>query len=321
MTDELGSFWSVRVNFYLKRADSVPVLACRVLMAFLTLALIPPKSSAHLGDTIGIAWEIAPADMPDVNDESLEDWEAVLPGASLDQGDFSNLVFRDDDPSDFAFRIFIGWNDESQQLALAFERLDDRLITQLDRMAIMIDGDHSGGRYVFWGDEFSEAETAESYSQAQSYGLVADPQQDVYLTHSGPAAHWAAVFPYTYANGFQIGDEPSYSVVELVITPWDRLTAEGPETSRRTVLRPGGIIGLDIALSDVDEPPVDGSAPVSNFYKLAPQGNPQGGSSVWAGDFADVELVPCSLPGCSGDLGSAVQFDSWARVKASLFKN
>ena len=73
-------------------------------------------------------FELPSSDLPDLNDGTLEDWEDVLPGASLDHNDFAPLNVSDGagiDPGDLAYRAFMAWNSADQRVYFAIERVDD----------------------------------------------------------------------------------------------------------------------------------------------------------------------------------------------------
>ena len=61
--------------------------ALRVLPAILTVALAG-AASAHVGDIVYPIYELPTSDLPDLHDGTLDDWEEVLPSASLDHNDF-----------------------------------------------------------------------------------------------------------------------------------------------------------------------------------------------------------------------------------------
>ena len=52
-------------------------------------------SSAHIGGAVYPIYELPSEDLPDLNDATLEDWEDVLVGTSLDQNDFQPLNVAD----------------------------------------------------------------------------------------------------------------------------------------------------------------------------------------------------------------------------------
>ena len=72
---------------------------------------------AHLGQVVYPIYELSTRDLPDLHDGSLEDWEAVLPSASLTHSDFVRDYGRPVDPSSLAFRVFLAWHDASHRAA------------------------------------------------------------------------------------------------------------------------------------------------------------------------------------------------------------
>ena len=294
-----------------------------MLCAFLVGA---PNSAghAHVGARIFTMWELPSSELPDLLDDTLEDWEAVLPQASLNHHDFVNgMTGSATDASDLAIRIFLAWHHASQQVYAAVELVDDHLISEADYVSFRIDGDHSGGHYCYSQDVedsgLTEAEV-EIYnqSQAQSYTMSAyaphgSPER-IHFTHRGAASGWVTQPPWAAVGGYQIGEAPTHSVVEIALTPWDELHWSGPQASRPSQLEPGRIIGLSMDVRDTD---VLGEGGDMSWYALFPSESKN--PVVWAEGFVDVELVPCSTGDCSGARkASAVQADSWGRIKATF---
>jgi hypothetical protein len=292
----------------------------------LVLALImvlAGSAAAHMGNRIFQIWELPTADLPDLHDDTLDDWEEDFPGLPLDYHDFTSIVVRAQEPDDLAFRVFLAWHNASQSLYIAVECLDNQLISEGDLLGVRVDGDHSGGLFGYYGGEYAEEERKRFHqSQAQSYLIYEYSPEGIRLRHSGAAASWVTQPPWGDAGGFQIGEAPSHAVVELMITPWDDLNGAGPEQSRRSELKGGKIIGLNLLVNDIDEP-AHGDPPsyeIKNWYELAPldpNDTTHGGS---ASGFADAVLVPCKVGDCSEAPGrtTAVRPDSWARIKASF---
>lgn len=278
------------------------------------------QARAHTGNRIFEIWELPTADLPDLHDDTLEDWEENFPGLPLDYHHFTNLVNRAEDPADLAFRVFLAWHNASQTLYMAVECVDNQLTSQGDLLDVRIDGDHSGGRFLYWGEELSEEEMKRlNESQAQRYGVWEYSPEGFRQRHSGAAEHWATQPPWNDVGGFQIGEAPSHAVVEMKITSWDDLNWVGPEQSRRSELKGGRIIGLDLWLSDIDEWLSEDPqrANVQNWYRLAPNDPSDHGFS--ASYFVDAELIPCQVGDCSeAPKASAVQSNTWARIKASF---
>ena len=122
--------------------------------------------------------------------------------------------------------------------------------------------------------------------------------------------------PWADLGTFQFGESPCHFGIELAVTPWDELHWEGPEASRRSRLYPGKIIGFRLRMFDVDE---GSRGPVVSHHHSLPayrDFDSMLASAFDASFFADGELIPCDLPGCSG--ATAVEVDSWGRIKASF---
>lgn len=276
-------------------------------------------SAAHVGQRVFPIYELPTADLPDLHDGTLEDWEEVLPEASLDQFDFqaSTSSWEGPDASDLAWRVFIAWHNATQRLFVAVERVDDVFLEDdrsFEFIVFMIDGDHSGGQFEWFSEperEITEAEIRQNYAQAQAYGPGVPRQEGRLLTGGGSARAWAFDPPWTEAGGATLSESPHDFVLEFAITPWDNLSGEGPEFSRRSALEPGGIIGFQTLMSDSDvlnEP--------KGQYTIAPALMNE--IAHYADNFVDGLLIPCYTGDCSRGKRTAVRENSWGRIKASL---
>lgn len=149
-----------------------------VLAIALAAALGAVPARAHVGTTLYPIYELPTSRLPDLHDGSLEDWEEVLPGATVDYREFVSLSGVGDsapiDVDDLAYRFFLAWHGATGRLYLACERIDDVYVNaydgnpddlwQHDGIELMVDGDHSGGAYA------SEAANRDLWHvQAQQY--------------------------------------------------------------------------------------------------------------------------------------------------------
>ena len=283
--------------------------------AFLIVILVG-TANAHLGDTVFPIYELPTADLPDLHDGTLADWEEVLPAASLDQHYFLSYGgIGVIDASNLAWRVFLAWHLASQRIYMAIERLDDVYVAGLDGTQLRLDGDHSGGQYAVFEDVSEEEGRRLSFSQAQIYNVSPELRGDRVLLGTRQDS-WDDLPPWADAGGFQHGESPNLSVVEYAVTPWDDLDWQGPELSRRSTLEAGRIIGFEIHLFDADE-----ETRMSGWFRLAlpvVEGEGQSGShDFYADNFVDGELIPCFRGDCSGAT-TAVSQDSWGRIKASF---
>jgi len=272
-------------------------------------------------------YEISTDDLPDLRDNTLSDWEDVLPGTSLTHDDFAPLAVADGagiDPADLAYRTFLAWHSATQTIYICLERVDDVYINtyeggapqdmwQYDGLEFMVDGDHSGGSYNgFSVDEYGEeqAKLLSGY-QAQQYVLLPESGNGVTIGSNTSASGWATNLPWADGGGFAEGEAPTTSVMEGYFTAWDALNWQGPGLSTRSTLAEGRVIGFQLSVMDWD---VVGT--YHAFHTLS------GLASTWreADNFVKGELIGCDY----GDCGSApieptaVESESWGRIKASL---
>jgi hypothetical protein len=306
----------------------ITVLGAALLVSFVGTA------SAHIGTNVYPVYELPTSDLPDVRDGTLEDWEDVLPGQSLDHNEFLPLAVADGadiDPSDLAYRVFMAWHSAGNHLYAAIERVDDVYVNtyeggdpinfwQFDSMEFMVDGDHTGGSYNgFSAEEYTEEERKLLTNfQAQQYVAIPESPDGITMGYQGNGAGWVPFPPFGDAGGFNDGNEsPNTAVIELYVTPFDELNWNGPELSRRSTLAAGRIIGFQFSIPDFDA----GCASCDpggyhGFHTLSGQPN------TWrlAENFVDGELVGCDTGDCGSapDEITAVEASSWGRIKAGL---
>ena len=111
-----------------------------------------------------------------------------------------------------------------------------------------------------------------------------------------------------------VGGSPIFSVTEFYVTPFDRFVPRAdPEDSDVSDLFGGKIIGFNIRIPDVDDQPG-----VETVHQLAVPPSNEFYTPLMlmsADDFADGVLI--TPDGLSSD-NSAVESDSWARIKATF---
>ena len=285
-------------------------------------------TSAHIGGLVFPIFEIPTGDLPDLRDGTLEDWEDVLPGTSLDRNSFAPLNVADGagiNPEDLAYRAFMSWHSAGQHLYMAIERVDDVYVNtyeggdltglwRFDSIEFMVDGDHTGGSYngAGIGEDLSDEERKLLTNfQGQQYVAIAESPDGRTLGYQGSGQGWVTLPPFADAGGFSVGESPNTSVIELQVTAWDELNWQGPELSRRSNLTAGRTIGFQISVPDFDTE----AGEYHGFHTLSGQPN------TWreADNFVDGELIPCDIGDCgSAPLPTAVAEDSWGRIKASF---
>ena len=266
----------------------------------------------------------------DVTDGSVEDWENIVGEPTLTPLDFAEPYGGSYDPSDMDFRIWLGWHDATDRIFFAMERVDDVYVNEFDRededlfipffhdssVEFAVDGDHSGGAVA---PEESPGEWLQGPTQVQVFaalGEVFDGGSQIglvpYSYHLSPA--WFSQPPFAHGGGAVVGGSPIFSVTEFYVTPFDRFVPRAdPEDSDVSDLFGGKIIGFNIRIPDVDDQPG-----VETVHQLAVPPSNEFYTPLMlmsADDFADGVLI--TPDGLSSD-NSAVESDSWARIKATF---
>ena len=236
---------------------------------------VPAGVGAHQGQVIFPMFELPSSELPDLHDGTLDDWEAVLPDASIDHNDFiwqANRV-SSIEVEDMAFRVFLAWHNPSQMIYIGYEGIDDEYQRDSEDgpgngyVTLLVDGDHSAGQYQFFTEDgYTEEESRRQFgSQAQGYTLRPQVRDNRHLFLSSWAS-WAQDPPWADIGAFELGESPTLSVMEVALTPWDDLHPDGPELSRHSVLEPGAVIGLNVSVVDFD---LEFPRAPDGFYYLA----------------------------------------------------
>ncbi len=306
----------------------------------LLLPLVPANDAhAHVGDEIYLFYELLDEDLYaiDLTDGSVEDWYDVLGEPSLTAVDF-HYPYSQYDPESLDNRFWLGWHRRSGTLWVAMERFDDIYVNNYageilesglptmfrpamvywdSHLSFMVDGDHSGGQYLFSlttceGCTVEEAKLRNN-RQAQHWLAIAETSEGQQVGYDG-ASEWATREPYAAAGGGVLGATPVTTVTEMKVTPFDDLVYDDEAASAVSELYPGKVIGFSIRTIDNDATEYsDGTGP-KDYQFLSDR--------VYASRFADL-FVDGLLVGAGEDPSryddvSAVEPSSWARIKASF---
>lgn len=103
----------VQENREVEEPSKVLCSKLKGLTCFLVSVLLPLISSSvegHVGATVYPIYELPSADLPTFHDGTLEDWDQVLPNASLTHAEFTLTDGDRVELDDFAFRVFLAWH-------------------------------------------------------------------------------------------------------------------------------------------------------------------------------------------------------------------
>ena len=304
-----------------------------VVIAVLADAL---PSAAHVGDRVYPIVFLSDETLAylDLEDMNVEAWVDAVGEPTLtpldftlmshpslisyDQYDPSNLQY---DPSNLDFRIWLGWTKDGK-IHVAAEFADDVYRNDdpptfyfSDSIALLVDGDHSGGRYKFIGAHGMN-ETPElnphNNRQAQHYEAISrvasGPMVDLPYVSPNVDTFWMLEPPFAFGGGGVVGENPTFWVIKFFATCFDQLDVLNPEDSVVSRFSEGKVIGFDFIVNDWDED----SGRNARFFLSDLDDEDPGGEGA---DF----FVDGLLLGLGGELGdSAVQSISWGRIKASL---
>ena len=277
-------------------------------------------ASAHIGEQVFLLFEMADEDIGDLDftDGTVEDWEDVVGDPQFVPTDlYQDPTVGDGaqyDPADLDYRIWSGWNSTNGTIWFAMERIDNVYFGReydgsspwnYEAIEVMLDGDHTGGDYTGsanpdWTDEEKKLNNNRT---AQQYIAVADDPTGRHVFYLGAGSEWVNDVPYADGGGVSVGDGPTVSIIEFYCTPFDDLIWNSPDDSVASPLFEGKIIGYQISTPDTDQAPGQDRA----FHTISGQ------AATWR--FAE-RFVDARLIGAGG--GTAVEENSWGRIKASL---
>ena len=295
-----------------------------VLIAVMAFVSLPVHG--HFGDRVFPIPELTDEMLAEIdfNDGLVEDWIEVVGEPVLTPFDFVltrgglDALISDPgqfDPADLDFRIWLGWHDGSDKMLVAGQFVDDGFKEtteslslgaqenydgEVDRFWFAVDGDHSGPPYL----NFPEMEKLHRTSQEYEAVAVVAEGPNVILSFAYYNFDvWMARPPYALGGGRARGENPTVWVVELLLTPFDLIVWDDPDESIVSTLEAGEVIGMTVSLLDIDSPKSGGA-----FYSLS-------GTAWWEDRAADGLLLGARE---LAEVGSAVEVDSWGRIKASL---
>ena len=296
---------------------------------FVILALAA-SAEAHSGDRVYPIYELTDEMLAkiDLRDGSVQEWADLLGEPSMTLLDFAYVyINRSLDPSDLDFRIWLAWHDDPDRLYLAYVCSDDvyknthdysadgsiQWIDQHDSIVLVVDADHSGGKGIFNNTILEEGERIAG--QTQVYEAIARTASGPILNDSALQYQtgdfgWSVFPPYGDAGGGVFGENPTISVIELFISPyddWDGFHGSPDEGVVFSDLSAGRTIGFGIVVYDIDDHP----------RYLTPEAvqteDPLIDLERWRADFyLDGLLLPADPS------EAAVESDTWGRIKASF---
>jgi len=205
-------------------------------------------------------YQFPPGQAPTIDADDA-DWQAVPDRCRIDGTQLEDTVMGkggDMDPADLAVEVTVGWSAETNRLYFLYKVDDDMHNFDPewgDIFEVVLDADHSGGRYHSFPDVDPATEENLKSTTCQNYHIFTPP---------GPGRPWAWVWgtqqwlvdkPWAeaaYKYSFQ-HKQPGALVLEFYITPFNYASHLGPDYSATHRLVEGHVIGLSWSVLDYDE--------------------------------------------------------------------
>ncbi len=284
----------------------------------------------HTGDRVYPFYEITEElqETIDLTDGSIEDWLGVGPPSLTlldffvaDDPNFSNTSQRH--PGDLDIQIWLGWMKSPPRIYVAAVRADDAYVNEYpdawefmefyDSIALGVDGDHSGGELLATVGYESEEGFLSHNKQAQIYHALPEVPygRNVQMMWSflWEWERWVEEPPFSLGGGAVAGENPTVSITEFYVTPFDLFVYNSPEESVKSELYAGKTIGFRFVVHDVDWK--SRTVSYQAVYDLQ--------AELVGTLFNDGILLGADdLSGQDAGDGSVVRTDSWARIKASF---
>ncbi len=304
-----------------------------LLLSLPISAWLSTRADAHSGGRVYPIPELTGEMLEQIrlDDGSVDEWYDLIGEPAMTLLDFIGGVSPD--PSDLDFRIWLAWHDDPARFYVAFIGSDDLYMNNhdysvgwpmraYDSISLAIDGDHSGGAGAVNSTTVEEWEML--LGQTQSYEAIArtvgGPTLDDFSTRVRTEKFaWNALPPYGEGGGGVAGENPTISVIELYVTPFDHWGGGRDSAGKNEVsdLEAGKVIGFGITVVDGD----DNNEEEGGRLYWIPEAMSDGTWEATLAVFriqADVFLDGLLLSADAEPEGTAVESVSWGRIKAAL---
>ena len=264
----------------------------------------------------------------DLHDGLIDEWyEVGEPSMTL--LDFKN--FRNStphDPSNLDFRVWLAWHDDPDRVYAAFIIADDvyrnshnyaedAWMDSHDSIGFQIDADHAGGKGERQWFSPTREQLMEVHGDAQRYTAVAQTatgpilNDEIWWEYRGRIPKsWRIYPPYGDAGGMAAGENPTISVIELYVTPFDEWGEDVGKTGFSD-LSAHQVVGFSVEV--VEQERDTRECGCSGFYWYPAEMEGQAWLDLYY-SMADLYVDGLLLPAHD----TAVESMTWGRIKASL---
>ena len=231
-----------------------------LILAVVALVLIP-RAHAHYPPGVEYkVFQFPPDKLPTI-DADPADWEIVPKTYLIDGSHLEDTVMgkgSNMDPKDLAVEVTVGWSPETNRLYFLYRMRDDMHNFNLERgdiFEVVLDADHSGGRYHSFEDVTPEVEAKLKSTTCQNYHIYTPPAPGKSWCWVWGPQQWLIEKPWAehaFRYDFKMR-QPGVLYLEFYITPFNYASYLGPEYSAVHKLIEGEVIGLSWSVLDYDE--------------------------------------------------------------------
>ena len=230
------------------------------LFSFLFVCLqLPVHAHYPEGATYQI-FQFADDGIPTI-DGSGADWRGVPASYTLDGSHLMDTVRgkgKNMDPADLAVEVTVGWSPKTNRLYFLYKVRDDMFnfnFARGDIFEVVLDADHSGGRYHSYDDVDAKTEAQLKSTMCQNYHIFTPPAEGKAWAWVWGSQQWLIEKPWS-ENAYQYDfkfKEKGELVLEFSITPFNYASFRGANYSAVHRLVEGETVGLSWSVLDYDE--------------------------------------------------------------------
>jgi hypothetical protein len=198
--------------------------------------------------------------LPTIDGDS-SDWQTVPDSYTIDGSHLMDTVMgkgKNMDPKDLAVEVKVAWSPETNRLYFLYKMYDDMHNFNLARgdiFEVVVDADHSGGRYHSFDDVNEKTEAQLKSTTAQNYHIFTPPANGKAWAWVWGEQQWLIEKPWAeraFKYDFEF-KEAGVLNLEFSITPFNYASFRGPEYSALHKMEEEEVIGLSWSVLDYDE--------------------------------------------------------------------
>lgn len=230
----------------------------------ITMLLLLPYQGAQPHYPKGVTYNIYQfsSDTLPTIDGDPSDWESIPNSYRIDSSHLEDTVKgkgKNMDPDDLQVEVTVGWSPKTNRLYFLYKVYDDVHSFSFqhgDIFEVVLDADHSGGRYHSFDDVDAEVEKKLKSTTTQNYHIYTPPGKGTAWAWVWGSQQWLIEKPWAehafnkHGIGFK---EAGVLYLEFSIAPFNYASSLGPEYSAIHKLVEGEILGLSWSVLDYDE--------------------------------------------------------------------